>query len=78
MSSRDVRLARAITNEVAYAGSPLPIQAGVRVDDLLYTIDPDPVVGTRFDSITGPLYFSFGNFKIAPRSADDVVGQVQP
>lgn len=30
VSSRDVRLARAITNEVAYAGSPLPIQAGVR------------------------------------------------
>lgn len=30
VSSRDVRLARAITNDVAYAGSPLPIQAGVR------------------------------------------------
>ncbi len=30
LSSRDLRLARAITNEVAYAGSPLPIQAGVR------------------------------------------------
>ena len=30
VSSRDVRLARAVTNDVAYAGSPLPIQVGVR------------------------------------------------
>ncbi|MEO0558553.1 MAG: hypothetical protein AAF170_10260 [Bacteroidota bacterium] len=30
LSSRDVRLARVATNEVAYAGSPLPIRAGVR------------------------------------------------
>ena len=30
VSSRDVRLARIATNEVAYAGSPLPVQAGVR------------------------------------------------
>ena len=29
-SSRDVRLARVATNDVAYAGSPLPIRAGVR------------------------------------------------
>ena len=30
LSSRDVRLARVATNEIAYAGSPLPIRAGVR------------------------------------------------
>lgn len=30
LSSRDVRLARVATNDVAYAGSPLPIRAGVR------------------------------------------------
>ncbi len=30
VSGRDVRLARAVTNDLAYAGSPLPIQAGVR------------------------------------------------
>ena len=30
VSSRDVRLERAITNDIAYVGSPLPIQAGVR------------------------------------------------
>ncbi|MEM1056122.1 MAG: hypothetical protein AAGI52_11385 [Bacteroidota bacterium] len=29
-SSRDVRLARVVTNEVAYTGSPLPIRVGVR------------------------------------------------
>ena len=30
VSGRDVRLARAVTNSLAYARSPLPIQAGVR------------------------------------------------
>ena len=30
VSGRDVRLARVATNDVAYVGSPLPIQAGVR------------------------------------------------
>ena len=30
LSSRDVRLARVVTNEVAYAGSPLPVRVGVR------------------------------------------------
>ncbi len=30
LSSRDVRLARVVTNEIAYAGSPLPLRVGVR------------------------------------------------
>ena len=30
VSSRDVRLERVLTNDVAYVGSPLPLQAGVR------------------------------------------------
>lgn len=30
VSSRDVQLVRAVTNEVAYVGSPLPIQIGIR------------------------------------------------
>ena len=30
LSNRDVRLVRAVTNDIAYARSPLPIQAGVR------------------------------------------------
>ncbi|MEM6327980.1 MAG: hypothetical protein AAF791_12750 [Bacteroidota bacterium] len=29
-ASRDVRLARVVTNEIAYAGSPLPLRLGVR------------------------------------------------
>ncbi len=32
VSSRDVRLERAITNDIAYVRSPLPIQAGVRAN----------------------------------------------
>lgn len=30
LSSSDIRLARVVTNEVAYAGSPLPLRVGVR------------------------------------------------
>ena len=54
------------------------IDEGVRVDDLLYAVEPDPQVGTRFGSIAGVLHFAFGKFKIQPRSADDIEGQVQP
>ena len=34
LSSRDLRLERVVTNDVAYVGSPLPIQAGVRATGL--------------------------------------------
>lgn len=54
------------------------VTGGLRVDD--YILDngtnnmmPAYPVGTRFRSITGVLYFSFGNMKIVPRSAADIV-----
>ncbi len=53
------------------------VDDGVRIDDLYFAIDPDPIIGTTFEAIIGPLNFSFGNFKIEPRSAADVIGQVQ-
>lgn len=33
---------------------------------------PEPAVGTKYTSITGPLHYSFSNFKILPRSAADL------
>lgn len=50
------------------------VNDAMRVDDLLFAIDPDPVAGATMDSISGILNFSFTNFKILPRSAADVVG----
>ncbi len=34
---------------------------------------PEPTVGTVYKSVTGPLYYSFKNFKILPRNAADLV-----
>jgi hypothetical protein len=44
----------------------------LRVDDWLYLIEPDPAFGDAFTSITGVLNYSFGNFKLEPRFAQDV------
>ena len=46
---------------------------GVRVDDLLYEVTPDPVLDDTFSTVVGPLNYTFGNFKIVPRDAADVV-----
>ncbi|PCC75041.1 hypothetical protein SAMN02745121_03754 [Nannocystis exedens] len=50
------------------------IDDGLRLDDLFFaTADwPKPMVGDTFTSITGPLVFSFENFKLAPRTAEDL------
>jgi len=45
---------------------------GVRVDDGIFNTFATVNVGDRI-SVTGALLFSFGNTKILPRSADDVV-----
>jgi hypothetical protein len=50
----------------------------LRVDDQFWSMFTDFAVtpGSTFASITGPLYYSFGDFKIAPRSAADIAGFV--
>lgn len=56
----------------------------VLVDDFLYNIYeemaafPNFGVGARFASVTGPLNFTYDEFKLAPRSADDLPGYVEP
>lgn len=45
----------------------------VRVNDLS-GYDPDPQNGETFEVVRGMLDYSYGNYKIEPRDADDVLG----
>ncbi len=54
------------TNEFAVDG-------GLRVDDMLFLLDPFPAVGTGFHSLAGILTTQNANSKLEPRSATDVV-----
>jgi len=47
------------------------VGGGLRIDDMGFKWEAR--LGDRFASITGPLNFSFGNHKIEPRDASDVV-----
>jgi hypothetical protein len=61
---------------VAVVGTTTPT---VLIDDEFFnyvTATPTLTVGDTIESATGPLFFSFGAFKVAPRSAADVVGYV--
>lgn len=49
------------------------VTGGLRVDDLLYVVDPDPTGGEQFAILQGVLNFSFGNSKLLPRSAADLI-----
>ena len=44
---------------------------GILIDDLLYT--HGAANGTTYASITGPLYYSYSEFKVTPRDAADLV-----
>jgi predicted extracellular nuclease len=54
-------------NEFAVTGN-------LRVDDLFFSMAQwtKPTLGTAFSSITGPLVYSFSNFKLAPRNPADL------
>ena len=47
------------------------VDGTLRVDDLYY--DADPAENDTYASITGILTYSYGNYKLSPRNADDVV-----
>ncbi|MBN2357830.1 MAG: thrombospondin type 3 repeat-containing protein [Deltaproteobacteria bacterium] len=50
------------------------VTGGLRVDDLIYQeLDNTFAVGTSFSALVGPLHYSFSNFKILPRDANDVM-----
>ncbi|MFT7578784.1 MAG: hypothetical protein ACI9MR_000442 [Myxococcota bacterium] len=48
------------------------VDCGVRIDDMAEGLW-DARLGDTFTSITGPLVYAFGNFKIEPRTAADIV-----
>lgn len=56
---------RAPTHEFA-------VDDGLRVDDALHRIEPAPMTGARFESITGVLAHRNGHTKLLPRDAADV------
>ena len=50
------------------------VTGGLRVADTLYDdLVHGPAVGTSYTSLTGILTFTFGNHKLAPRDAADLV-----
>ncbi len=48
------------------------VTGDLRVDDALYQVSPRPLVGSQVGWIAGVLHFAFENFKLFPRSANDV------
>ena len=54
-------------------GGEFEVTGGLRVDDDLFAVTPDPILGDSFSSITGVLNYGFENRKLLPRSAADVV-----
>ena len=50
------------------------VDGSLRVDDLFFASGdwPNPSPGDTFSSITAPLTYSFDNFKLAPRTVDDL------
>ncbi len=48
------------------------IASGLRVDDLLFLIDPQPSLNDNFISITGPVSFRNDFLKLLPRDQSDV------
>ena len=48
------------------------VTGGLRVDDLVHAVRPDPAAGDAFARIAGVLHFSYGEFKLEPRSTADV------
>ena len=50
------------------------ITGGLRIDDFIWEdMDNTYPVDTEFSSITGILHYAYGNFKIVPRNAEDLV-----
>jgi len=52
------------------------VTGDLRINDVFFAISDwtKPALGASYASITGPLVFSFSNFKLSPRDAADLVG----
>lgn len=47
-------------------------RGGLRVDDLMHEVTPNPEKDWEFLKLVGPLHYSFENTKLVPRDAEDV------
>jgi large repetitive protein len=72
-------LVRVISPTVVNANPDAPddfgefeIAGGLRVDDLLYAIEPDPQESDTYAELIGVLHKSFGHLKLVPRGAQDI------
>jgi len=52
------------------------VDGGLKIDDFFYYSDPS--TGDTFESVAGPLLYSYDEFKLIPRSADDLDGDWTP
>jgi len=49
------------------------LAGGVLVDDMMYSPNPFPAVGTHVERIAGVLHYAYGEYRIEPRNAADIV-----
>lgn len=45
----------------------------ILVDDMMYSPYPLPAVGTQINQITGILHYAYGEYRIEPRNASDII-----
>ena len=45
----------------------------ILVDNLMFSPNPLPAVGTRVERIAGMLHYAYGEYRIEPRNAADIV-----
>lgn len=71
-----VRIEDATVTTAANMFGEWEIDGALLLDDLFFTMAswPSPAVGAAYTSITGVMVYSFGNYKLGPRTAADFVG----
>ena len=67
----EIRNVTVLANDLGY--DEFSVTGDLRVDDRLYDYPAVPAVGTSYSILRGPLGYSYGAYKIWPRSADDMV-----
>lgn len=68
-----VRVESVTVTEAPNSYNEFTVTGGLQVDDLMYEVSPAPAVDTVFNSIQGVMVFTYGNNKLEPRDASDVV-----
>jgi predicted extracellular nuclease len=59
-----------VTNPAVDEFGEWEVDGSLRIDDLFYPVVPEN--GVTYTSISGPLYYSYGDYKLTPRDAGDI------